>query len=187
MPIEQSLEELKKYAKDLASIGNVNDFIKTNKSEFISKWSKVMQYYNYIMKNSPSQDLWMEALNIVDDIRYDNPSLDEWVNEIISPKKDKDEQQKNSNEENDIDISTLSNRIESYVSEIKNMRLWDENEISDISWKLNECKNMLISSQSSFEPSTYSSLMEDINKTLEKINRFNNMVNSNNIDDIKKM
>ena len=71
-------------------------------------------------------------------------------------------------------------------NKLKNLSI-EENEISDISWKLNECKNMLISNQSSFEPSTYSSLMEDINNTLEKINRFNNMVNSNNMDDIKKM
>ena len=58
--------------------------------------------------------------------------------------------------------------------------------IEDIEWQLQAYQKRLISNQSSFEPNVYQSLMDDINATLNKIGRFNNMLNSEAMDG-KKM
>ena len=46
---------------------------------------------------------------------------------------------------------------------------------------------MLISNQSSFEPNVYQSLIDDINAALDKIGRFNSMLNSETMEGIKRM
>ncbi|UKI57577.1 MAG: hypothetical protein L6V81_09750 [Clostridium sp.] len=40
MPIEQALQELKKYADEFVNVGDAKKAIETNKDEFIHKWAK---------------------------------------------------------------------------------------------------------------------------------------------------
>ena len=40
MPIEQALEELKKYAHEFTQVGNAKQAISTNKDDFLHKWQK---------------------------------------------------------------------------------------------------------------------------------------------------
>jgi len=177
MPIEQALEELKKYAKDFTAIGDAKDAIKINKDEFMHKWIKVFQYYDYVSKNA-NMDQFVEAVEIVENIRYNNPSLDSWIDSILNPK------QNNKNDTN-IDTSALSNKIESYVTEINNMQYWDPNYINEIEWQLQELQKILISNQKAFDTNLYNSLLNDINSSLIKISRFNKMINSEVMESIK--
>ena len=186
MPIEQALEELKKYAQDFTKVGDAKQAIQNNKEDFLHKWTKVMQYYKYVVDNTKGMsDEWFTAVDILSDIAIDNPSLEEWVQQIIEPKHEKSQTQSQNNAT--MDIATISGPIESLISEVKNMQNWDPNHIGDIEWQLQEYQKMLISNQSSFEPNVYQSLMDDINAALDKIGRFNSILNSETMEGIKRM
>ena len=186
MPIEKALEELKKYAKEFASVGDAKRAIQNNKEDFLHKLGKVNQYYKYVINNTKGMsDEWFMAVDILADITIDNPSLEEWVEQMIEPKHEKTQTQSQGNVS--VDTATISGPIESLVSEVKNMQHWDPDHIGDVEWQLQEYQKMLISNQSSFEPNVYQSLMDDINAALDKIHKFNNMLNSETMEGIKRM
>lgn len=186
MPIEQALEELRKYAQEFTRVGDAKQAIATNKDDFLYKLFKINQYYNYIVYNTKNMsDEWFTAIDIISDIVMDNPSLKEWIEQIIEPKHQKTQTQ--SQNSSNIDIATISGPIESLISEVNNMQHWDPDHIGDIEWQLQEYQKMLISSQSSFEPNVYQSLMKDIDAALNKIGRFYNMLNSEAMEGIKRM
>ena len=185
MPIEQALEELKKYAQEFTQVGDAKQAIATNKDEFLHKWAKVNQYFKYIVNNTKGMsDEWFTAVDIISDIAIDNPSLEEWIEPIIEPKQQKTQTQ--SQNSSTIDTATISGPIESLISEVNNLQHWDPEHIGDIEWQLQEYQKMLISNQSSFEPNIYQSLMDDINAALNKIVRFNNILNSETMEGIKR-
>ena len=185
MSIEQALEELKKYADEFTQVGDATQAISTNKDDFLHKFAKVNQYYKYVVNNSEiMSDEWFMAVDIISDIATNNPSLEEWVEQMTKPAQEKT--QIKSQDSFPIDTTTISGPIESLVSEVNNMQYWDSDQIEDIEWQLQAYQKRLISNQSSFEPNVYQSLMDDINATLNKIGRFNNMLNSEAMDG-KKM
>ncbi len=99
MSTEEILNELRKYAEEFENLGDANTAIKNNKEDFLAKWAKLNQYYNYALKNIKTMsDEWFTAIDIVDDISYRNPSLSEWIDKIISQSNDKED-----NETNNID------------------------------------------------------------------------------------
>ncbi len=57
MTVEQALEELKKYAQEFAEIGDAKQAISNNKEEFLHRWSKVNQYYKYVINNTEGMNL----------------------------------------------------------------------------------------------------------------------------------
>lgn len=179
MPLEQALEELKKYAQELTKIEE------TNKDEFIHQWAKVNQYYKYIIKNAPSMsDEWFTAIDIISDIASENPNLEKWVEMIVDPKQNKTQAQvQNAN----VDPTAISNSIEALTTEIKNMQFWDQNHIEDIKRQLNEYQKTLMANESLFETNVYQSLMNEINESLDKINKFMNMINSDEMENMKRM
>lgn len=87
MPIEQALEELKKYVQEFIQVGDAKQAIVTNKDDFLHKWAKVNQYYKYIVNNAKgmSNELFT-AVDIISDIAIDNLSLKEWIEQMIEPK-----------------------------------------------------------------------------------------------------
>ncbi len=166
-------------------MGDAEIAIQNNKDEFIHKWTKVMQYYQYVVHHTRTMsDEWFEAVNIVSDISAENPSLEEYVDFIVGEKTQEHSQTSSSV---NMDSSALTNQVESYVSEIEHMQSWDPNHIEEIAWQLQACQKKLISNQSSFEPTLYQSLMDDINRSLDKIGRFHDMLHSEAIEDIKRM
>lgn len=185
MSIEQALEELKKYAQEFSKVGDAKQAIASNKDEFLHKWAKVNQYYKYIMNNTKAMsDEWFMAIDIISDISMDNPSLEEWIEKIVEPKQEKTKTQSQNNVT--MDASAISSQIESIVSEVKNMHSWDPDYIGDIEWQLQEYKKMLQSYQSSLDKNAYQNLMNEINISLNKIGKFNNMLNSETMEDIKR-
>ncbi len=186
MPIKQALEELKKYAQEFAKVGDAKQAIQNNKDDFLRKWTKVMQYYKYIVENTKiMSDEWFMAVDTLSDISIDNPSLEEWIQQIIEPKHEKTQTQSKNN--TSINTASISGPIESLISEVKNMQSWDPNHIGDVEWQLQEYQKMLISNQSSFDSNVYQSLMDDINAALNKISTFNNMLNSETMEGIKRI
>lgn len=184
MPIEQVLEELKKYADEFVNVGDAKKAIETNKDEFMHKWAKVNQYYKYIMNNSKDMsDEWFAAIDIVGDIAFDNPSLEKWVDRIIEPSKEKAQVQTGPS----IDTATILKDVESLTSEIRNMQSWDPEHIDSINKQLQEYQKILLSNQTSFEPNVFQNLMSDMSDALDKINRFNSMLNSEAMESIMRM
>ena len=185
MSVEQALEELKKYAQDFTKVGDAKQAIQNNKEDFLHKWTKVMQYYNYIMKKTEnmSED-WFQAIDILSDIISDNSSLEEWVIMIINPNGKKQEKQQN---QEIIDPAEITGPIESLVSEVQHMYNWDPEHIEDIEWELQKYQGLLIANKSLFSPNVYQSLMDDINASLNKINNFKKMINSETMEGIKRM
>ena len=176
MQIIEVLNKLRKYAKDFELVGDANKYIKTNKEDFISKWAKLNQYYNYVLSNTEElSDEWFEAVEIINDLALANPSLDTWLEMIIDPRNEKI---KTSNQVTYMDTSALSGRIENLVNEIERMQHWDQEYVEFVGWQLQECQIKLIQNQSAFETSVYHSLMNDITASLEKIGIFNNMIDS---------
>ena len=186
MPIEQALEELKKYAHEFVQVGDAEQAIKTNKDEFIHWFAKVNQYYKYIINNTTSMsDEWFMAIEIIYDVIKDNPSLEVWIDSMLTPIEQKAQIKSQSN--STIDPATISGSIESLISEVNSMQYWDPDQIGDIEWQLQEYQKRLISNKSLFEPNVYQSLMDGINVALNKIGRFNKMLQSDAMEDIKRM
>lgn len=176
MPIDQALEELKKYAQDLASVGDAREYIKVNRQDFLNKFAKVVQYYNYIKENCKGTE-WADLVDIAANIKRINPSLDKFVEIITRPQLQQTRVSQTSQRSN-FDSSGLTSTITSLVSEINNMRGWEPKKIEEIEWKLNRCQEQLKINQSSFSQNVYQILLHDINGTLNKINSFKNMLNS---------
>lgn len=186
MSIEQALKELKKYAQEFTQVGDAKKAIATNKDDFLHKWSKVNQYYKYIVNNTKGMsDEWFMAVDIISDITIINPSLEEWIEQMLEPKQQKTQEQ--SQNSFTINTATISDSIESLISDINNMQNWDPDHIENIEWQLQEYQKMLISNQNSFGPNLYQSLIDDINIALTKIGKFNNMINSETMESIRKM
>lgn len=104
---------------------------------------------------------------------------------IFNPKSEKTQIQ--SQENMDIDPATISGPIEYLISEVKNMQYWDPEQIGDIEWQLKKYQDLLISHKNLFDPNVYQSLIDDINNLLDKIDRFNSMLNSEAMESIRKM
>ncbi len=188
MPLEQALEELRKYAQDFASVGDAKEAIKKNKDAFLHKWIKVMQYYRYIERESKFMgEAWIDAVDILADIYCDNHSLEEWVDLIIDPKRDKQQEKAQTQEETSFDTSVFANEVEACVSEIMDMQGWDPDNVHDIEEELTELKDTLLAKRSSFSPTMFQSLMDDIDASLGKISKFNDMLNSEAMESIKRM
>ncbi len=178
--MEKELEELRKAAKEFAMIGDAREYIKINKDDFIHKWFKVNQYFKYVINNYKDATDFLEAYDIVSDISIDNPTLEVWVNDWIFP------EEKLQKKQDSIDLAEISGPIESLVLEVSSMQYWDPKRVEDIEWELQEYRNRLMSNKEKFEPSMYQSLLDDINMSLGKIERFNGMVNSDMIDNISR-
>ncbi len=175
MPYEQELKELESWAKKLTAVGDAGEAIKRNKDEFMHLWTKVMQYYRFIERGSKNVDeAFLKALDIVDDMRYDNPSLDEWVDSIIDPKTN----QKQAPKEEDFDVVSLADEIESYVDELDEMVGWDPENVGNIEWHLNQCQKKLDEHKNAIDSDLYANLTDEMKDSLAKIERFKNTLNS---------
>lgn len=176
MPIDQALEELKQYVQDLTSVGDAREYIKVNRQDFLNKFAKVAQYYNYIKANCKGTE-WADLVDITANIKRINPSLDRFVEIITRPQLQQTRVSQTSQRSN-FDSSGLTSTITSLVSEINNMRGWEPKEIEEIEWRLKKCQEQLVTNKDSFSPNVYQILSRDISATLNKINSFKNMLNS---------
>ncbi len=65
-------------------------------------------------------DEWFAAIDIISDITLDNPSLEEWIEQMVKPKQQKTQTQ--SQNSATIDTATISGPIESLISEVNAMQ-----------------------------------------------------------------
>lgn len=165
MDLNYALEQLTLYSKELESIKNMKEFITNNNQDFLRIWNKVKEYYKYISKNSGMTDIWFEAVNIISDISFKQPDLEEWVEKIINePTK----------EEKFVDDVSLSNKIDSYITEIKEITgkaSYDPEELEDIEWQLQKCQEELISNKNAIDENKYNYMMNQTTIALEEIER----------------
>ena len=181
MGLEKVRDDLRVAAKKFESIQNVGEFGKTNSKEFLDMFQAVLQNYHYIMLHARMEDaIFLEAIDIVDDIRDANPSLSGYVDIILHiGGRSKDNKQKVLE---DIDTNSLANKIDSYVTQIDNMVGWDPDEIGDVEFVLGSCRNILIAQKDKFSQELYVRLLDDIDRVLDKIERFNKMMSSGVVD-----
>lgn len=184
MDMDQALDELKKYAKELTNIGDANQAAKNDKDRFIHLFAKVYQYYNYIEKNAgKNMNVFMDAVDVMADIPIYNPSLQEWMDLMMGSKKQNTNNKSVTNQNEDVDLSHIRGPIESILSEIKNMQGWDQDKMGDLEWELNKYRQMLVANKDLFEPSLYNTYLDEIDAALAKIGKTNKVIN-NDIDDI---
>lgn len=176
MRLEEALEVLKVAAKDLSSIGDVKEYNKFHRQEFFQKIHKVIQYWNYIYKNAdPTNDIWMEALTVVDDISYENPSLKEIVEDILLKGGSKSKTEEKTEE---FDKNNFVRIVMGYIDEIRAefQNSYDTEKLGDIEWQLEQYKVELEKNSSLFSQEEYTNIMNSIYNELNKINSVNSLM-----------
>lgn len=186
MTLEQAIIELKKYAKELTDVGDAKEFIKNNKEEFIHRWTKVLQYYNYALKKvDVSSEQFDEIVDIMNDIAVENPSLEPWVYEIQKPASEVRNEQ-NDNKSN-IKVEEIVNQANYLIELISNMQSWDTEVVTSIDSRLREYLRIITNNKEAFNEEIYENLTTNINKALSKISKFNDMLDSDAMQGIMRM
>ena len=184
MPIEEALNILEGYVNEIASVDNLVDYIKNNREEFIQKWGKVNQYYKYIIYYTDDlNDSVIKAIDIISDLAACYPILGKWVDLMIEPKKNKNQLQNTAS----IDQNGVSEYVEAITNEIFNMPQWDENRVLDIQNQLQEFQALVMANKSVFEINVYQNIMDNISKSLDRIERFGKILKLNPNNTVKVM
>ncbi len=166
MPMEEALEELKKYAHDFELVGDAKFAIQSNKDSFIHKWSMVMKYFNYISDNTPPlSPQTREAIAILTGVIRVNPSLNDWIGRIISPDKYKNNSSFN--------VSLLYAKIDDLIDSLNAGISWDSEKATNAIQQLEYYKSQVESNKSSIDANQYRKIMNDINVEIYRINRKN--------------
>ena len=178
MPIQDALRELEIYSREFAAVGDAKEAIKNDKDSFIHKWSMVMKYFNYISDNT--QPLSLEtraAMQSLFRISRANPSLDEWVQRIISPSKFENKGNKTQTNTptntptKTFNVSNLYSQIDYLVSDLNRGISWDSNKADNVVQQLNEFKARIEANKASIDANQYRRIMNDINVEIYRINR----------------
>ena len=168
MPMEEALEELKKYAHDFELIGDAKFAIQNDKDLFIHKWSMVMKYFNYISINTPPlSPQTREAIAILTSVSMANPSLNDWIGRIISPSKYDNTNNKSFN------VSLLYSKIDSLIDSLNTGISWDSEKANNAIQQLENYKSLVESNKSSIDAIQYRKIMNEINVEIYRINRKN--------------
>ena len=176
MPIQDALRELEVYSREFAAVGDAKEAIKNDKDSFIHKWSMVMKYFNYISDNT--QPLSVEtraAMRSLFRISRANPSLNEWVQRIISPRKFKNTSNKTQTNTptKTFNVSNLYSQIDYLVSDLERGISWDSNKAENVVQQLNDFKARIEANKASIDANQYRKIMNDINVEIYRINRKN--------------
>ena len=176
MPIQDALRELEIYSREFAAVGDAKEAIKNDKDSFIHKWSMVMKYFNYISDNT--QPLSVEtraAMQSLFRISRANPSLDEWVQRIISPSKFNNTGNKTQTNmpTKTFNVSNLYSQIDYLVSDLNRGIVWDSDKAENVVQQLNDYKARIEANKASIDDNQYRRIMNDINIEIYRINRKN--------------
>lgn len=169
MDLKSALEQLKIYSKELENKNDIKEFITNNNQEFLKIESKIKEYYKYITKNGGMTDIWFEAVNILSDISFKQPNLEEWVEKVIN---------ETTKEQKFVDDVSLANKIDSYITEIKEMYNYDTDQAENIEFQLQKCREELISNKNVIDDNKYNYMMSQITIALEEIERRREILSS---------
>ena len=192
MTIEEALEELRQAADAFAAVGDANEiFIKGNYAndeeyndalgDFTEKMGNVYELYKYIFERNHSleNEDFMEATEIIMDIAVNNSSLIPHINSIINLTYGLGKANTTTQKPTDkIDKEALKNRITSYVKEIMNMQNWEPEYVNNIEYQLKKLQETLVNNRNQFDTNEYDYYMNNIDAALNKIDKFNSMINS---------
>lgn len=171
MSLEQALKELQVHADNLASIGDLKEYVNDNRNEFFHKYIKVLQYFKYIEKNSKQQgEIYFDALDILVEIGTKNPSLGKFMNGMAKMELFEDIPKK---------VQNLTTKIEKLNSNIEQVWYRKEN-FDDMEWALDEAKKELIELKEHFSLTEYDRLMFIINNKLDNIEKLTKLEQSVN-------
>ena len=177
MSMEEALKKLEYYADILVNVGDAKIALKTNKSDFLGKLNMVGMYYRYIEEHGDLSTL-VTMDGIMEDIVFKNPSLTEWVELILEPTPVDSKKNTNNKENENISLFEITGPLEFLISEVKDMQSFDPEHMENVKYELEKYKNILIANKGKFELNVYDSFISDIDASLEKIDRLNNLVNS---------
>ena len=168
MPMEEALEELKKYAHDFELVGDAKLAIQNDKDLFIHKWSMVMKYFKFISDNTPPlSPQTREAISILTGVSRANPSLNDWIGRIISPSK------YNSTNNSSFNVSLLYSKIDDLIDSLNTGISWDSEKANNVIQELEEYKSLVESNKSSIDDNQYRKIMNEINVEIYRINSKN--------------
>ena len=179
----KELEKLNDYADDFANIGDANDALIFNSKRFFEKFNNVFAYYYFIVSNAkPDSEDWYEAIRIVSEIAFYNPSLKYWVNLIIDKADALEFEEKIGRKQKKMKLPDVINNL---FDEFDNIKCWDMNRIGEISWNLIELQKRLMLEKDNYNPNEFKKIMDKINEYLKKIAKVYKSINDDEIS-IKK-
>ena len=154
----QLLSELTKYTQDMASVGNIKDYIQVNRQDCVHKLAKVIQYRDYIA-NHCGAFTKASARKIMQEMIAQNPSLDKVFN-----------QKSKTQEKQTFDTRGISSRIEQIRDRISSMRGIDTEELESCKSDLLSCNEELKRYRSSMKNGDFIRLHNDVCVILHRIN-----------------
>ena len=177
MPIEEALVELEKCVTFIANIGDIKSYIDTNREDFIYIWAKVNQYYKYVIYNTDKlSEEGFRAIGLISDLVALNPSLGQWVDLMIEPKRKGQNTVTNGTK---MDVNGVREYVEAIAYEVKNMPQWDIERVRDVQIQLQEYQKMIMANKALFEVNIYQNIMDNISSSLDKIERYCKVIYSN--------
>ncbi len=170
MNANELLIKLKEMSENLSNIGDVSKFTKEEFLKFVDQWADLCDIYDEIMHSADFFTM-VDALDVVDNIVTNNPSLYGYVEDLINPKETDKSIEENNNLGNAFNPNVLTQKIDNLVFELKNGRVWDSERIVQIESTLRQYSEELEIYKSSFSPEEFNRLQTNIRVTIEHINR----------------
>ena len=193
--IQEAMDKLDEASQELANVGNVTDYIKSNKEKLRKMITRVVQYYSYILNNTETDSIdSVVAYATVYAIGGKNPSLDKIIETILSvEKKEKEEMQETIDtqieEKKEVSLepqkpisinrAALTKNITATVKQVNEIHGYDAAQLGEFEWKLEQYKSLLISQKEYYGPYVYQSLLDDVNLALRKVESRNRIIRAN--------
>ncbi len=171
MDVSELLRQLQEMAKNFYNIGDVSKFSQDEYFKFVDQWADLYAIYDDIMHSGADFFTLADALEVVDDIANNNPSLSGFVEDLINPKETDNLIEENNNLGNTFNPNVLTQKIDNLVFELKNGRVWDSEQMVQIENALRQYSEELEIYKSSFSPEEFNRLQTNIRVTIENINR----------------
>lgn len=171
MNVDELLIKLKELSEKLSNIGDVSKFTREEFINFVDQWADLYAIYDDIMHSGADFFTLLDALDVVDNIAINNPSLSGFVEDLINSKETDNLIEDNNNLGNTFDPNVLTQKIDNLVFELKNGQAWDSERIVQIENTLRQYSEELEIYKSSFSSEEFNRLQTNIRVTIEHINR----------------
>ena len=183
MAYERHLDEFKKIAGELSSIGNVDAYRQTseeNNRKFLYNWRYEVALFNKLSDAFKNDlDKLLEIMNVFNDIGFNNPSLEKYVEKEMDNYEKRIYNHTTGVSNKSFDASALQGRIESYIAEVNSLYYADLENLEQLAWEMDRVKQELLANKNRFDINVFNSLLNSLNdaisKTEFKINKLNDI------------
>jgi len=173
MAYERHLDEFKKIAGELSSIGNVDAYRQTseeNNRKFLYNWRYEVALFNKLSDAFKNDlDKLLEIMNVFNDIGFNNPSLEKYVEKEMDNYEKRIYNHTTGVSNKSFDASALQGRIESYIAEVNSLYYADLENLEQLAWEMDRVKQELLANKNRFDINVFNSLLNDLNDSISKV------------------